>query len=65
MHSFASTSFARPGTVLLVATLALFVSNAFAAAQDKIQRWHDNLDRGIEAARTSGKPLFVVFRCVR
>jgi len=36
-----------------------------AAAQDKIQRWHDNLERGAKAARESGKPLFVVFRCVR
>jgi hypothetical protein len=43
----------------------LLLSAAPAAAQDRIQRWHDSLDRGVEAARKSGKPLFVVFRCVR
>jgi hypothetical protein len=47
-----------------LAALVLLLATA-AAAQDKIQRWHDNLDRGIESARKSGKPLFVVFRCVR
>ena len=36
-----------------------------ACGQEKLLRWHDNLDRGAEAARASGKPLFVVFRCVR
>lgn len=36
-----------------------------AAAQDKILRWHDNLERAVQVARESGKPLFVVFRCVR
>jgi hypothetical protein len=45
--------------------LFLVLSAATAAAQDKIQRWHDSLDRGVEAARKSGRPLFVVFRCVR
>ena len=45
--------------------LVLLAFAAAASAQDKIQRWHDSLDRGVEAARKSGKPLFVVFRCVR
>jgi hypothetical protein len=48
------------GLIVLILLLA-----TAANAQDKIQRWHDNLDRGVEAARKSGKPLFVVFRCVR
>jgi len=48
----------------VIAMLFVFAAGT-AAAQDKIQRWHDNLDRGAQAARESGKPLFVVFRCVR
>jgi hypothetical protein len=36
-----------------------------ASAQEKLLRWHDSLERGAECARESGKPLFVVFRCVR
>ena len=56
----------HPGSRIAgLAALVVVLSAAAAAAQDKIQRWHDNLDRGIEAARKSGKPLFVVFRCVR
>jgi hypothetical protein len=46
-------------------TALILMLSAAAVAQDKIQRWHDSLDRGIEGARKSGKPLFVVFRCVR
>jgi|GEM_PF-2285926 len=49
--------------ILLAVLFAL--ATGPAAAQDKIQRWHDNLERGAKAARESGKPLFVVFRCVR
>jgi hypothetical protein len=56
----------RPGSrVASLTALVLVVSAAAASAQDKIQRWHDSLDRGVEAARKSNKPLFVVFRCVR
>ena len=47
------------------ALLALLLTGAPATAQEKILRWHDDLGRGAEAARASGKPLFVVFRCVR
>jgi hypothetical protein len=43
-----------------------FLANvALAPAQEKLLRWHDGLASGVEAARGSGKPLFVVFRCVR
>jgi len=45
--------------------LALLLTGAPASAQEKILRWHVDLGRGAEAARASGKPLFVVFRCVR
>jgi hypothetical protein len=49
----------------LLPLLALLLTGASASAQEKILRWHDDLGRGAEAAHASGKPLFVVFRCVR
>jgi hypothetical protein len=49
----------------LLPVLALLLTGAPASAQEKILRWHDDLGRGAETARKSGKPLFVVFRCVR
>jgi hypothetical protein len=56
----------RPLLCLLSLAVWVFVLTAAgASAQEKILRWHDSLERGIEAARKSGKPLFVVFRCVR
>ncbi len=35
------------------------------AAQEQITGWHTDLDAACKVARQSGKPLFVVFRCVR
>jgi len=55
----------HPGSRAAGLAALVFLLSTAVVAQDKIQRWHDNLDRGIEAARKSGKPLFVVFRCVR
>jgi hypothetical protein len=49
----------------LLPVLALLLTGASALAQDKLLRWHDEIGRGSDAARSSGKPLFVVFRCVR
>jgi hypothetical protein len=49
----------------LLPILALLPTGAPASAQEKILRWHVDLGNGAEAARASGKPLFVVFRCVR
>ena len=57
MMRLTSRSFQMSALCLLFTSLA--------AAQEKVLRWHDNLDRGVAAARQSGKPLFVVFRCVR
>ncbi|MBI3863537.1 MAG: hypothetical protein HY290_16730 [Planctomycetia bacterium] len=52
------------GLILLVSACVLALPMP-ASAQDKVLRWHDNLDRAAQASRESGKPLFVVFRCVR
>jgi len=66
MHLFANfSSIPRRIQFPAVAALALFSVASFASAQDKVLRWHDSLDRATAAARTTGKPVFVVFRCVR
>lgn len=36
-----------------------------ATAQTRVLRWHEDLSAAAKLARESGKPLFVVFRCVR
>ena len=47
-----------------IAAVAIFGMAALASAQDNVLRWHDGLDRAAQAARTTGKPLFVVLRWV-
>jgi len=49
--------------LFLTATFLLLAPTVFS--QEKIARWHDSLERAQAASRGSGKPLFVVFRCVR
>lgn len=36
-----------------------------ASAQGTFPGWHNDLNRAAEIARESGKPIFLVFRCVR
>ena len=45
--------------------MGLVATNFTASAQDNLLRHGVNLNRGVENSRDSGKPLFVVFRCVR
>lgn len=35
------------------------------AAQEAIPGWHTNLDEARKLAESTGKPLFITFRCVR
>ena len=46
------------GLLLAAGTSATF-------AQDVVPGWHTNLDDACRAAEANGKPLFIVFRCVR
>lgn len=56
----------RLAQALLVLTISAAMGDlSDGHAQDRADRWHNDLERGRAAARTSGKPLFVVFRCVR
>lgn len=36
-----------------------------ACAQNRLAGWHSDLKTAAAVARRTGKPLFVVFRCVR
>ena len=60
-------SIARRRAVLRRLSLACLAALAtvVAFAQSKVMRWHDRLDQAVEAAKASGKPIFIVFRCVR
>jgi hypothetical protein len=46
---------------LLLATL--WLTPVFAQAQ--VQGWHTRLEDAQRLARETGKPIFLVFRCVR
>ncbi len=43
----------------------IFSSDRAVFAQDVVPGWHTNLDDACRAAEANGKPLFIVFRCVR
>ena len=46
--------------------LCFVVSQSRAVvAQDVVPGWHTNLDDACRTAEANGKPLFIVFRCVR
>ena len=58
------TSLPRSLLAALQSVLLLLIA-APLAAQETYEGWHTSLQRGVEQARQTGKPLFVVFRCVR
>ncbi len=49
--------------------MALIVSltmlGQLGMAQDTIPGWHTNLEEARKLAESTGKPLFITFRCVR
>ena len=53
--------------ILHFAILFCFVISQSRAvvAQDVVPGWHTNLDDACRTAEANGKPLFIVFRCVR
>jgi hypothetical protein len=42
--------------------LALTTASLFA---DQTPRWHTDITRACEVSRSTGQPIFLVFRCVR
>ncbi len=58
----------RVSRVLAVVAIFLFSLTAlepFGVAQETIPGWHTNLEDARKLAETTGKPLFITFRCVR
>jgi hypothetical protein len=49
----------------LLIMLALVAGPVLTAAVHAAPGWADSLEAGVRQAQTSGKPLMVVFRCVR
>ena len=50
--------------LLPLAFVAVAIADRPLFAQVRILRWHTTLESAQQAARDSGKPLFIVFRCV-
>lgn len=51
-------------SLALLVGIAL-VTNRQSLAQEVIPGWHTNLDEARRLAESTGKPLFITFRCVR
>jgi hypothetical protein len=52
----------------LVRSLGLILASLWltpAFAQTQVQGWHTRLEEAQRIARETGKPIFLVFRCVR
>jgi hypothetical protein len=56
------TSLAILGFVTLT-FLSLACRTSFA--QESVPGWHSNLEEARKVAESTGKPLFITFRCVR
>lgn len=56
----------RRQLVWLFAIAACFAfATQTASAQEALPGWHSNLPQAQKIAEETGKPLFIVFRCVR
>lgn len=56
---------ARVLTWIAVVNCSLMMLGQINFAQDAIPGWHTNLDEARKLAESTGKPLFITFRCVR
>ncbi len=45
--------------------LATASTSSFLLAQETVPGWHNNLAQAQRLSEETGKPLFIVFRCVR
>ena len=50
------------GVVLIVVAMMF---GQWSVAQETIPGWHTNLDEARKLAESTGKPLFITFRCIR
>ena len=50
---------------VLVLIVGVVMLGQRSVAQDAIPGWHTNLEEARKLAESTGKPLFITFRCVR
>ncbi|RLT09641.1 MAG: hypothetical protein DWI21_05740 [Planctomycetota bacterium] len=50
---------------MVVLIVGVVMLDQRSMAQDAIPGWHTNLEDARKLAESSGKPLFITFRCVR
>ena len=65
MHGFPHRRFQRFDRTLPCLALVWLSAGSTVVGQDRYIGWHSDLKRAAERAAASGKPLMVVFRCVR
>lgn len=58
-------SLLRALVCMSVVLLGLSQFSPRIVAQEAIPGWHTNLDEARKLAESTGKPLFITFRCVR
>ena len=50
---------------IAILTVGLLAFAPRAVAQESIPGWHTNLEDARKLSESTGKPLFITFRCVR
>ncbi len=50
---------------LAVVSFGLLLLGQKGVAQETVPGWHTNLEDARKLAESTGKPLFITFRCVR
>ena len=53
------------GSWIVVLVVCVVLLGRQAVAQDAVPGWHTNLEDARKLAESTGKPLFITFRCVR
>ena len=58
---------AVPSRVLfgMLILVGLTLAGSAVLAQETVPGWHSNLEEARKLAESTGKPLFITFRCVR
>lgn len=50
---------------VFVVLVGLMLAGSTGLAQESVPGWHSNLEDACKVAESTGKPLFITFRCVR
>lgn len=50
---------------IAIVIVSVVMHSQRSVAQDAVPGWHSNLEDARKLAESTGKPLFITFRCVR